>query len=45
MIALGINSPWALAKAAVESCAVGAQNVKRENCFASLPWIALSYVL
>ena len=39
----GNCSSRALPEAAVESCAVGAQNLNRENCFASLPWIALCW--
>jgi hypothetical protein len=30
-----------LPEAAIESCAVGAQNLKRENCFASVARIAI----
>ena len=43
LVILGIRSPRALPEAAVESCAVGAQNLKRENCFGSLHWIALCW--
>jgi hypothetical protein len=39
----GNPPPRALPYAAVGSCAVAAQNLNRENCFASLPWIALCW--
>jgi len=43
LVILRIRSPLALPEAAIESYALGAQNLKRENCFASLRWIALCW--